>query len=58
MKHKDCGCCLEQKKVKGNLIEYKYLCRNKRYQNTFDENLKKQFANTYKFSNHDINKFI
>ena len=24
----------------------------------FDENLKKRFANTYKYSNHDINKFI
>ena len=24
----------------------------------FDENLKEQFANTYKFSNYDINKFI
>ena len=23
-----------------------------------DENLKKRFVNTYKFSNHDINKFI
>ena len=23
-----------------------------------DENLKKRFANTYKLSNHDINKFI
>ena len=25
---------------------------------TFVENLKKRFFNTYKFSNHDINKFI
>ena len=24
----------------------------------FDENLKKRLANTQKFSNHDINKFI
>ena len=24
----------------------------------FDENLKKRFANTYKFSNHDIYRFI
>ena len=24
----------------------------------FDENLKKRLANTYKFSKHDINKFI
>ena len=31
---------------------------NKNYQNKFDENLMKQFVNTCKFSNHDINKFI
>ena len=24
----------------------------------FDENLKKRFVNTYRFSNHDNNKFI
>ena len=33
-------------------------CCNKKYQNTFDENLKKRFANKYIFVNHDINKFI
>ena len=27
-------------------------------QKTFDEDLKKQFANKYKFSSHDVNKFI
>ena len=31
---------------------------NKNYQKILDENLKKRFANTYKFVNHDINKFI
>ena len=31
---------------------------NKNDQIEFDENLKKQFFNTYKFSDHDINKFI
>ena len=31
---------------------------NKNYQQKFDEKLKKQFFNTYKFSNHDNNKFI
>ena len=28
------------------------------YQIKFDENLRKRFPNTYKFSNHDINKLI
>ena len=27
-------------------------------QKTFDEDLKKQFGNKYKFSSHDVNKFI
>ena len=41
-----------------NLIECKYLCCNKNYQKTLEENLKKRYFNAYKFSNHDINKFI
>ena len=40
------------------LIEYQCLCCNKNYQKKNDENLKKKFANKYKFANHDINKFI
>ena len=31
---------------------------NKNYQQKFDEKLNKWFFNTYKFSNHDKNKFI
>ena len=34
------------------------MCCKKNYQKKFDENLKKQFFNTYKFSKPDINKFI
>ena len=40
-----------------NLIECKCLCCNKNYQK-FDENLKKQFFNAYRFSSHGIIKFI
>ena len=43
----------EYKNVKDDLIEYKCLCCNRDYQKKFDENLKKRFVNTYKFSNHD-----
>ena len=43
---------------KDNLIECKRLCCNKNYQRKFDEKLKERFFNTYKFSNHDNNKFI
>ena len=34
------------------------MCSNKNYQHKFDEKLKEQFFNTYKFSNHDNNRFI
>ena len=42
---------------KLNIIECKCLCFNKNYQKMFDKNLKKQFFNTCKFSNDNINKF-
>ena len=58
IKYKDCECCLKYINVKNNSIEYKCLCCNKNYQKTFDKNVKKRFANTYKFPNHDIKKFI
>ena len=43
---------------KDDLIEYKYLCCNKNYQQKFDEKLMEKFLNKYKFSNHDNIKFI
>ena len=61
LKKKDCDCFLEHTNSKDNLIEYECLFWNKNYQKKFDENfffLKKIFFNTYKFSNHGINKFI
>ena len=56
--YKFCHCFLEYTNFKDDLIEYKGLCCNKNYQCKFDEKLKEQFFNTYKFSNHDNNKFI
>ena len=41
-----------------DLIEYKYLCCNKNYQQKFDEKLKERFFNAYKLFNHDNNNFI
>ena len=49
---------LEDARILDGLIEQKCLCCNKNYQKKFDENLKMQFVNTYKYSNHDISKFI
>ena len=42
--------------VKDNLIKYKCLSCNKDYSNKLDEELKKKFKNTVKFSTNDINK--
>ena len=50
---------LEYTNFEDDLIKHKRLCCNKNYKKKmFDENLKEQSFNTYKFSNHDINKFI
>ena len=58
IKCKDCDCFLEYESVKDNLIKYKCLTCNKNYSNKIDEELKKRFKNTIKFSNDNINKFI
>ena len=49
---------LAYERVKGNLIKYKCLSRNKYYSNKTHKELKKRFTNKYKFSNNDINKFF
>ena len=59
IKCKNCGFFLEYESVKDSLIKYKCLFCNKDYSNKLDEKLKKQFNNTFKFSDNDINnKFI
>ena len=58
IKYKYCDCFLEYTNFKDDLIEYKCFHCNKNYQYKFDETLKEQFFNTYKFSNNDNNKFI
>ena len=58
IKCKDCDCFLEYESVKDNLIKYKWLSCDKDYLNKIDEELKKRFKNTFKFSENDINKFI
>ena len=58
IKYKDCNCFLKYTNFKDNSIEYKCLCCNKNYKKKFNEDLKKQFFNKYKYSNHDISKFI
>ena len=58
IKYRYCDCFLEYTNFKDDLIEFKCLCCSKRYQRKFEEKLKERFFNTYKFSNHDNNKFI
>ena len=56
--YKICLCFFENTNFKDGLIEYKRLCCNKNYQQKFDEKLKEEFLNTYKFSIHDNNRLI
>ena len=58
IKYKYCDSFLEYINFKDDLIKYKCLFCNNNYQQNFDEKLKEWYFNTYKFSNHDDNKFI
>ena len=58
IKCKYCDSFLHYTNFKDDLIEYKCLCCNKNYQQKFDEKLTEQFLNTYKYSNHEDNKFF
>ena len=39
-------------------MPYKCSCCHRIYRKKFDEDLKKQFDNTYEFSSHDINEIL
>ena len=58
VKYKDSECYLEYTKAKDDLLIYKCSCCNRSYQKKFDEDLRKQSANIYRFWKHDVNKFI
>ena len=58
IKYKYCDCFLEYTNFIDDLIECRCLLCNKNCQRKFDEKLKEQFFKTYKFSNHNNNKFI
>ena len=53
IKCKNCDCFLEYESVKEISMKYK-ICRSCNR----DEDLRKRFKNTFKFSNNDINKVI
>ena len=52
------GCSVEHENVKNNLIKYKCVSCDKKYPKKFNEELKKKYKSTFKFSYNDINKFI
>ena len=58
IKYKHSDCFLKYTFFKDDLMEYKCSYCNKSYQRNFDKKLKERFFNTYKFSDHDNNKFI
>ena len=58
IKCKDFDCILGYGNVKENLIKYECLSCSKNYSNKIDDELKKRFKNTLKFSNNDTNEFI
>ena len=58
IKCKYCDCFLEYESVKNNLIKYKWLSFNNDYSNRINEEFKKRFKSTFKFSNNDIDRFI
>ena len=58
IKFKDCDCLFQYESVKENLIKYKCLPCNESYSNKLDEELKKEFKNTFKFSKDGVNKSI
>ena len=49
---------VEYTNSKDHLIEYKYLCCNKNYQQKLDEKLKERFLNIYKYSNNDNDNLL
>ena len=49
IKCKDCECFLQYESVNENLIKYKCLSSKKDYSNKIDEELKRQFKDTFKF---------
>ena len=57
VKCKDWDCFFEYENVKENPIKHKCLSCNKIYSNKIDEELKKIFKNSFKFSNNNNNKF-
>ena len=58
IEYNNCKCFINYTSFKDDLIEYKCLTCNKNCKRKFDEKVKEQIFNTYKFSKHHENKLI
>ena len=58
IKCKGYDCFLEYESVYQIMIKYKCLSCNENYSNKIKKELKKQFKNTFKFNNNDINIYF
>ena len=54
----NCKLHLDYMSIKDNQLIFKCLKCKKNYEKDFNKELIKRFANTYKFCNKDLNKFI
>ena len=54
----DCKSCLDYMTTKDEQLIFRCFSCKKNYEKDFNKELIKRFANTYKFCNKDLNKFI
>ena len=54
----DCKSCLDYMKTKDDKLIFRCFSCKKNYEKDFNKELIKRFANTYKFCNNDLNRFI
>ena len=54
----NCKCCLDYMRTKNEKLIFKCFNCKQNYEKDFIKELIKRFANTYKFCNKNLNKFI
>ena len=54
----DCESCLDYMKIMDDKLIFRCFSYEKNYEKDFNKELIKRFANTYKFCNNDLNRFI
>ena len=54
----DCKSCLDYMKIKDEKLIFRCFSFKKNYEKDYNKELIKRFANTYKYCNNDLNRFI